>query len=103
MSLSAREHQLLQALVVLAILYLAIQVFGFGWVAVAQIADVIIIFVAAWVLAYLLSPLVNRMDAETPLNRTLSVVFVFLASDRRRSAVAVDAGTSAAGSGSGRL
>jgi len=78
-NLSAREHQLLQALVVLAILYLAFQLFALGWVAVAQIADVIIIFVAAWVLAYLLSPLVNRIDAETPLNRTLSVVVVYIA------------------------
>jgi predicted PurR-regulated permease PerM len=78
-SLSAREHQLLQALVVLAILYLALQVFALGWVAVAQVADVVIIFVAAWALAYLLSPLVNRIDAETPLNRTLSVVVVYIA------------------------
>src|SRR5688572_24677910 len=78
-SLSAREHQLLQVLVVLAIVYLAIQVFGFGWVAVAQIADVIIIFVAAFALAYLLSPLVNSIDADTPLNRTLSAVAVYIA------------------------
>jgi len=77
--LSAREHQLLQVLVVLAILYLAIQVFALGWVAVAQVADVIIIFVAAWALAYLLAPLVNRIDRETPLNRTLSVVVVYIA------------------------
>ncbi len=78
-SLSAREHQLLQALVVLAILYLAFQVFALGWVAVAQVADVIIIFVAAWALAYLLSPLVNRIDTGTPLNRTLAVVVVYIA------------------------
>jgi predicted PurR-regulated permease PerM len=77
--LSAREHQLLQVLVVLAILYLAIQVFALGWVAVAQIADVVIIFVAAWALAYLLAPLVNRIDTQTPLNRTLSVVVVYIA------------------------
>ncbi len=78
-SLSAREHRLLQALVVLAILYLAFQVFALGWVAVAQVADVIIIFVAAWALAYLLSPLVNRIDTGTPLNRTLAVVVVYIA------------------------
>lgn len=78
-TLSTREHQLLQVLVVLAILYLAIQVFAFGWIAVAQVADVILIFVAAWALAYLLSPLVNRIDAGTPLDRTLSVVVVYIA------------------------
>ena len=76
--LSAREHQLLQVLVVLAILYLAIQVFAFGWIAIAQVADVILIFVAAWALAYLLSPLVSRIDIVTPLDRTLSVVLVYI-------------------------
>jgi predicted PurR-regulated permease PerM len=76
--LSAREHQLLQVLVVLAILYLALQVFAAGWVAIAQVADVIIIFVAAWALAYLLSPLVSRIDIVTPLDRTLSVVVVYI-------------------------
>lgn len=78
-SLSAREHQLLQLLVVLAILYLAFQVFALGWVAVAQVADVVIIFVAAWALAYLLAPLVSRIDLATPLDRTLSVVVVYIA------------------------
>ncbi|HEV8656074.1 MAG TPA: AI-2E family transporter [Candidatus Limnocylindria bacterium] len=78
MNLSAREHQLLQVLVVLAILYLALQVFALGWIAVAQVADVVIIFVAAWALAYLLSPLVSRIDMVTPLNRTLSVVVVYI-------------------------
>jgi predicted PurR-regulated permease PerM len=78
-SLSAREHQLLQVLVVFAIMYLAFQVFALGWIAVAQVADVLLIFVAAWALAYLLSPLVTRIDAATPLNRTLSVVVVYIA------------------------
>lgn len=78
-NLNEREHQLLQVLVVLAIVYLALQVFGLGWIAIAQVADVIIIFIAAWALAYLLSPLVNRIDATTPLDRTFSVVVVYIA------------------------
>ena len=78
-NLSTREHQLLQILVVLAIVFLALQVFALGWIAVAEIADVIIIFIAAWALAYLLSPLVNRIDATTPLDRTFSVVVVYIA------------------------
>ncbi|HUG06342.1 MAG TPA: hypothetical protein VMQ78_07365, partial [Candidatus Limnocylindria bacterium] len=67
MRLSDREHQLLQVLVVLAILFLALQLFAAGWVAVAQVADVVVIFFAAWALAYLLSPLVTRIDVVTPL------------------------------------
>lgn len=78
-NLNEREHRLLQVLVVLAIVYLALQVFALGWVAVAQVADVIMIFIAAWALAYLLSPLVTRIDAQTPLDRTLSVVVVYIA------------------------
>jgi predicted PurR-regulated permease PerM len=77
-SLSARDRQLLRVLVVLAILYLAFHLFALAWVAIAQVADVIIIFVAAWALAYLLSPLVTRIDLATPLNRTLSVVVVYI-------------------------
>ena len=64
---------------VLAILYLGFQVFALGWIAVAQVADVILIFLAAWALAYLLSPLVTRIDIVTPLDRTLSVVVVYIA------------------------
>lgn len=76
--LSDREHQLLQVLVVLAILFLALQLFAAGWVAVAQVADVVVIFFAAWALAYLLSPLVTRIDVVTPLDRTLSIVVVYI-------------------------
>ncbi|MEX2045577.1 MAG: AI-2E family transporter [Chloroflexota bacterium] len=78
MRLSDREHQLLQVLVVLAILFLALQLFAAGWVAVAQVADVVVIFFAAWALAYLLSPLVTRIDVVTPLDRTLSIVVVYI-------------------------
>jgi predicted PurR-regulated permease PerM len=79
MMLSPRERQLVQVLVALAIVYLAFQVFALAWVAVAVVADVILIFIAAWGLAYLLAPLVNRIDARTPLDRTFSVVVVYLA------------------------
>src|SRR5207302_9105851 len=46
--------------------------------ALSRVADVVIIFVAAWAVSYLLSPLVTRIDQRTILNRALSVVVVYI-------------------------
>ena len=78
MNLSSRERQLLTALVILLIVVAAFQIIATLWLAVLQVADVVLIFIAAWALSYLLSPLVNRIDERTPLNRALSVVLVYL-------------------------
>src|SRR3989442_91656 len=77
-NLSSRERQLLTALVILLIVVAAFQIIATLWLAVLQVADVVLIFIAAWALSYLLSPLVNRIDERTPLNRALSVVLVYL-------------------------
>src|SRR5439155_417683 len=75
---SSRERQLLSTLVILLIIVAAFQIVATLWLAVLQVADVVLIFIAAWALSYLLSPLVNRIDERTPLNRALSVVLVYL-------------------------
>jgi predicted PurR-regulated permease PerM len=77
-NLSPRERQLLTILVVLLIIVAALQIIGALWLAVLQVADVVLIFVAAWAVSFLLSPLVNRIDERTPLNRALSVMLVYL-------------------------
>src|SRR5256712_6053484 len=77
-NLSPRERQLLTILVVLLIIVAAFQIIGALWLAVLQVADVVLIFVAAWAVSFLLSPLVNRIDERTPLNRALSVMLVYL-------------------------
>jgi len=59
-------------------IYLAMQVFAQIWQAVAIVADVLLIFVVAWALAYILGPLVDRVDRTTPLDRTMSVVLVYV-------------------------
>jgi predicted PurR-regulated permease PerM len=85
MRLGDRDRQLLRVVAVLLATYLAMQVFGQVWQAVAIVADVLLIFVVAWALAYILGPLVDRVDRGTALDRTMSVlvvyvgVFVFLA------------------------
>jgi len=76
-TLSKRERRLLVALVVLAIVFLALQIAATVWVAVARIADVVLIFIAAWAFSYMLAPLVDRIDRRTPLNRTGAVLVVY--------------------------
>src|SRR3989440_2188567 len=77
-NLSTRERQLLTTLVVLLIVLASFQLLADLTEALSRVADVVIIFVAAWAVSYLLSPLVNRIDQRTILNRALSVVVVYI-------------------------
>jgi predicted PurR-regulated permease PerM len=77
-NLSPRERQLLTTLVVLLIILASFQLLSYVTDVLSRVADVVIIFVAAWAVSYLLSPLVNRIDQRTPLNRALSVVVVYI-------------------------
>ncbi len=77
-NLSTRERQLLTTLVVLLIILATFQLLSYLTAALSLVADVVIIFVAAWAVSYLLSPLVTRIDQRTVLNRALSVVVVYI-------------------------
>lgn len=79
MKLSARERQILSVLGVLLIIYVGIETFARLSEAFLRIADVVIIFVGAWAFAYLLTPLVDRIDQRTPLNRAGAVFVVYAA------------------------
>ena len=79
MKLSVRERQILTVLGILLIVYLAIETFARLSDAFIRIADVVIIFLAAWALAYLLNPLVNAIDRRSPLNRAGAVFLVYAA------------------------
>ncbi|HYK98754.1 MAG TPA: AI-2E family transporter [Candidatus Acidoferrales bacterium] len=79
MRLNEWDRQLLRVVGVLVAVFLAIQVFILVWQAVGTVADVLLVFLAAWAVAYLLAPLVRRIDAVTPLDRTFSVVVVYVA------------------------
>ena len=78
MNLSTRERQLLTTLAVLLIVLATFQILAELTQALARVADVLLIFVAAWALSYLLAPLVNRIDEATPLNRAASVILVYI-------------------------
>src|SRR5438094_576445 len=77
-NLSTRERQLLTTLVVLLIVLASFQLLADVTEALSRVADVVIIFIAAWAVSYLLSPLVTRIDQRTILNRALSVVVVYI-------------------------
>ena len=79
MKLSARERQILTVLGILLIVYLTLETFARLSDAFIRIADVVIIFLAAWALAYLLNPLVNAIDRRSPLNRAGAVFLVYAA------------------------
>ncbi len=72
------DLQLLRIVGVLFAAYLAIQVFVLVWQFVGIVADVLLVFLAAWALSYLLAPLVRRIDERTPLDRTFAVIVVYI-------------------------
>lgn len=78
MRLGPRDAQLLRAVTVLLAIWLAMAIFAQTWVAIAQIADVLLVFIAAWALSYLLTPAVDWLDTRTVLDRTRSVVVVYI-------------------------
>ena len=78
-NLSTRERQLLTTLVLLLIILAGFQLIADVTEALSRVADVLIIFIAAWAFSYLLSPVVTQLDQRTPLNRALSVVVVYIA------------------------
>jgi predicted PurR-regulated permease PerM len=77
-NLSRRERQLITILVVLLIVLATFQILADLTEVLSRVADVVIIFIAAWALSYLLSPVVTRIDQRTILNRALSVVVVYI-------------------------
>ena len=60
MRVSDWDRQLLRVVGVLLATFLAIQIFILLWQAVGTVADVLLVFIAAWAIAYLLAPLVRR-------------------------------------------
>jgi predicted PurR-regulated permease PerM len=68
----------LRTLIVMGVLFLGVQLFGIAWDLAHQFSDIILIFVLAWMLAFLLNPAVEffTIGRETP--RILAVSAVYL-------------------------
>jgi predicted PurR-regulated permease PerM len=77
--LSSRERALLTATFVVLLVYLAIQVATLILGMVARVADVLLIFLVAWAVSYLLLPFVEAVDRRTRLDRLGAVAVVYLA------------------------
>ncbi|MGH2500380.1 MAG: AI-2E family transporter, partial [Candidatus Limnocylindria bacterium] len=78
MNLGVRERRLMVALAVLLAIFLAFQIVAALSQAVLLVADVLVVFIVAWALSYLLAPLVERIDRRSPLDRTGAVIVVYL-------------------------
>ena len=79
MELTSRDRSLLTATIVLLLVFLAFQVATAVLGALARVADVLLIFLVAWAVSYLLVPLVDVVDRRTILDRTGAVAIVYLA------------------------
>lgn len=77
--LSTRDRSLLTAIAVLLLLFLGIQVATYAFEAVARVADVLLVFLVAWAVSYLLDPLVEVIQRRTRFGRTACVILVYVA------------------------
>jgi predicted PurR-regulated permease PerM len=78
--LTPRERRWFDAILVLAAVALAFIVLGFVGAIFDRFADLIFVFFLAWLLAFILSPLVTRLRAAIPiLSRTGAVLVVYVA------------------------
>ena len=78
MGLGARDRRLIEIVAILAAIWLGLQLAESAWLALVRVADVALVFLSAWALAYLLGPLVERIDRATPLRRVGAVGVVYL-------------------------
>ncbi|HJW21135.1 MAG TPA: AI-2E family transporter, partial [Candidatus Limnocylindrales bacterium] len=77
--LTPRERRWFDAILVLAAITLGFVVLGFVGVAFAMFSDLIFVFFLAWLLAFMLSPLVSRLRTLVPvLSRTGAVIVVYV-------------------------
>lgn len=78
MELTPRERRWLDALLVLATVALGYVVLGFAAQVMADFGDLILVFFLAWLLAFVLSPLVGRLTWAIPfLPRFVAVMVVY--------------------------
>jgi predicted PurR-regulated permease PerM len=77
--LTPRERRWLDALLILATLALAFVVLGYLAVVLSAFGDLILVFFLAWLLAFILSPVVARLVSAAPfLTRAGAVVIVYV-------------------------
>jgi predicted PurR-regulated permease PerM len=78
MELTQGEHRLLRALLVLGVAALVLWVGGVLAAMLERVANVVLLFVLAWAVAFLLAPSVTRLQARFRLSRVLAVAIVYV-------------------------
>jgi predicted PurR-regulated permease PerM len=79
-TLGRRQRRLVDLLLILAVAALSFVVFGFATAAFFAFGDIILTFFLAWLIAFVLSPIVERIGRLIPrLPRVVAVVIVYLA------------------------
>ncbi|MGH2378537.1 MAG: AI-2E family transporter [Candidatus Limnocylindria bacterium] len=79
MDLSPRDRTLVTAALALLVAFLAVQVAAAVIGALALIADVLLVFLVSWAVAYLLVPLVDKLERRARLGRLGAVAVVYAA------------------------
>jgi predicted PurR-regulated permease PerM len=67
-----------RALIILGVIFVGIQLFAIAWVFFRGFADILLIFVIAWLLAFLLNPAVEFFTIGHRTPRVLAVAAVYL-------------------------
>jgi len=76
--LTPRERRWFDALIILATVALGFVVLGYAAIVLEAFGDLILVFFLAWLLAFILSPLVSRLVTTVPfLTRAGAVVIVY--------------------------
>lgn len=68
----------LRALIILGVVFVAAQVFGIVWEFARQFSDIILIFLLAWLVAFLLNPAVEFLTSGHNTPRVVAVGVVYL-------------------------
>jgi len=76
--LTPRQRRWLDALLILSTLAMAYVVLGFAAAILNTFGDLIFVFFLAWLLAFILSPLVSRVASVPFLSRTGAVLIVYI-------------------------
>lgn len=76
--LTPRERRWLDVVIALAVIALTFVVLGFLANLLAAFGDIILVFFLAWLLAFILTPLVSRLAAVSHITRAGAVVVVYI-------------------------
>jgi predicted PurR-regulated permease PerM len=68
----------LRILIVLGVIFVGVQLFGIAWDLIRELSDIILIFVLAWLLAFLLNPAVQFLTDRRDTPRVVAVSTVYL-------------------------